>query len=523
MSDRFRSLPSVLSWAFLAASAAWLIYRLSYGLSFGAYGDESEKIVAMGLVAEGGRLYESVFAHHGPVNYILAHLVGSAVSTDALAPYRAMQIVVMLAGFLLLLLSSVPRSAIERRFFVGVAMLLYGAYFYSLRGHMLLYHTICGLAFANIVFLYLLPSALGTAQQHRLFFLSGIWAAIALFSAYSLLLPLGLLFLSAVSFNAGWRFDRRQHLQFVRTTFLGLLAGAVPIVLWMAVFADLRGYLVYHFYFNQVIYSSFLDFSFLTAWGQFLNIFFPDPRKVWPVLVMIATPIVVGIAIRHRRRVGLYDVIGGLLFFLALVYLNARDAGEIWKSAPLQLTCLVLLAYAVTRLFVHHSRSDRMVALGAGGLTIVSILVAGIMWIGTFTQYSLSQAALTRLASVGERQRLDYAEQRAWLDDRFAPDVPMLAFPFVPAAYHLLGRRPAIDTFYYLPWQAAYEQSPIAGYESDFCDELRAAEPRIVLLAPTDLIWGISMNEVAPCVPEYLAEDFIDTPFERLFIKAEDR
>jgi hypothetical protein len=39
------------------------------------------------MIAEGGRLYDSVFAHHGPLNYMLAHGVYAATGSIELAPW----------------------------------------------------------------------------------------------------------------------------------------------------------------------------------------------------------------------------------------------------------------------------------------------------------------------------------------------------------------------------------------------------------------------------------------------------
>ena len=514
-----------LSAVLLGFAALWLVSRLIGGLEFPLYGDETEKILAARMIAGGQRLYGDVFAHHGPLNYLLAHIAASAAPAaevgDNVAPYRAMQVLVACLGMATLWGSVAPRTVLEKRYFIALTMLLYGAYFLNIRAYLLLYHAIGGLLFANILFLFCVPAALGRRPPRGATLLSGAFAALALLCSYSYALPLAFLFLSAVVFNAATGLGARDQLGFIGVTFLGVACGAVPVVLWLVCFGDLPGYLVFHFYFNQMIYAGFIEFSLLDAWGQFALGPGDDPRIIWPALVMLALPVFLAASIHRQRGLRGLDVAGIALLFLGVLYMNARNETGYgtFKAAPLQISCLAIVAFMLARLTAGagQRRAGTVAALGlCGG-------AAGVVgWLETTDSLArnLSRAAMARYEAAAGQQRAEAAAMTSWLDARLGPDVGMVSTPWNVEAYLLLGRAPAIATFYYLPWQAAYERRPALGLTRDYCAELDAAQPAILLVPPGAEVWGHAFDAYAPCVRALVETSYAPTPFPGLFLRA---
>ena len=65
---------------------SWISIRAMASLDLPHFGDVDEKIIAAWLISDGERLYESIFAHHGPLNYMLAHAVYTFTESKELAP-----------------------------------------------------------------------------------------------------------------------------------------------------------------------------------------------------------------------------------------------------------------------------------------------------------------------------------------------------------------------------------------------------------------------------------------------------
>jgi hypothetical protein len=82
------------------------------------------------------------------------------------------------------------------------------------------------------------------------------------------------------------------------------------------------------------------------------------------------------------------------------------------------------------------------------------------------------------------------------------------ALIYRPHLYVEAGRLPAAAQYYFLPWQAAYERDPVAGYELDLCRDLRVAAPPVVFFDDW-LVWDrYRFAEYAPCIARLLDERY---------------
>jgi hypothetical protein len=363
--------------AVLASLALFLGIALN-SLAYWHWGDEDEKIVAAWMIAEGGRLYGSIFAHHGPLNYMLAHGVYAATGSIALAPYRAAQWGIMLLTGLALAASPLLRGWRHRLlagslFCVLVALLAPLWY-----GHTLLYHALGGAAVLVALGLLLLPVMLGVAPSRVGAVLGGAALAAAVFAAYPFAVSVVLLALAGLMLVAagGRRWSD------VRGALLAAAAGTVAftlvVLLWLVFYGDVVGYGVYHVWFNQVVYAGFIDYAPGVAVTQ-LEKLFQSPLG-WVLQAAVLFTLLVGIEIggaggrpaklvdRIKRRLLLVG--GCAAFLLGLLFLNPRGE-EIFKNAALWIVGLGLLSLIIVW---HPLARERVRAVGV--LRVLGVLVA---------------------------------------------------------------------------------------------------------------------------------------------------
>ena len=129
---------------------------------------------------------------------------------------------------------------------------------------------------------------------------------------------------------------------------------------------------------------------------------------------------------------------------------------------------------------------------------------------------ALSAAARHESLRFHEDSRL--AADGAWLyvaryvEAHTEPDERIASYPIMPSVYLEARRRPATDSIYYLPWQAAWEAEN-QGRPST-CAQLRARPPRFVAFQEA-AIWGVyPWKDYAACIDAFLKSDYerVDRP-----------
>jgi hypothetical protein len=256
-----------------------------------ALGDEDEKIVAAWMIDEGYRLYDTLFAHHGVLNYALAHLTYLATGSLELAPYRLLNWgTVLLAG--VAVAASPVLSGWRRRVVAGtlfcVLMALLSPLWY---GHTLLYHSLGGVAVSSGLTLLLLPAMFGVDPGRTRALAGGAALAAAGFAAYPLAVPILILTLAALMLLRARGQLGRAWLDTALYATAGGLLFSIAMLAWLWRFGDIVGYGVYHIWFNQAVYTQFIDFDLGGVWRQFGRLFkSPLGWAVWFSLLFSFVP-----------------------------------------------------------------------------------------------------------------------------------------------------------------------------------------------------------------------------------------
>lgn len=496
------------------AAIAVFVGRAADSLGYWHWGDEDEKIVAAWMIAEGFRLYDTLFAHHGALNYALAHLAYLATGSVRLAPYRILQWdTLVLAGAALaaspLLCSWRQRVIAFSGFSVLVALL--GPLWY---GHTLLYHSLGGVAISIALSLLVLPMMFAVKPSPVQASLGGAALSAAVFAAYPFALPAVLLPVAALAMvrarGMPWRGWRPTLLQAI-TGFGGF---TLVMLLWLARYGDILGYAVYHFWLNQAVYANFIDYDPAVVVTQLEKLFQSPLGWVLQAVVLFSLLLLVEARViadhdgdgnlprRHRRR--LWLAAAWALFVLGLLFLNPR--GEVvYKNAALWIVGLGLLSLLIV--WTPRRPGNTAAVAILRGLALVVAIAAPTYLIGVKGWSDVDARYVTRAHA--EEKRTGYA-QRIQLVQALVPATePMLAMVFAPRWYLLAERLPSSGAYYYLPWQAAYNRSPVLGYRIDPCADLAAAPPKVIAWDRWRVWERYDVADYAPCLVEIMRQDYL--------------
>ncbi|WP_058553679.1 hypothetical protein [Thiohalocapsa sp. ML1] len=476
-------------------------------LDYWHWGDEDEKLVAAWMIASGGRLYDDIFAHHGPLNYALAHVVHALSGSIELAPYRAAQWTTVLLAALALAASPLLEGALRRVAAASLFCLLVALLAPLWYGHTLLYHSLGGVAISIALCLLLLPLSFGLCPSRLQAAAGGAALSAAVFAAYPFAVPVVLLTLAALllvrSRGLAWRDVRGALL----AAAAGFGAGTLLMLLWLLRYGDVVGYAVYHLWFNQVVYAGFIDFEPGVALRQLEKVFQSPLGWVlqaillfWLALLLEARAAMQG---AHRLR-WLWLPGGAVIFLVGILFLNPR--GEVvFKNAALWIVGLALISLLICR-----APAAPGVAGAVRVLRVLAVLVAiaapvylaGIKgWSDVDGRYVTRAYAEKKHAGSAKRVRLAQALVPA--------GEPILAVVFSPRWYLLIERLPSSGAYYYLPWQAAYNRAPVLGYRLDPCADLERAPPKLIVWDRWPVWDRYDVADYAPCLVELMQRDYV--------------
>lgn len=482
------------------------------------YGDESEKFVAAQMIIDGMRLYRDIFAHHGPVPYMVTHFYVAAISSSDFSFVRLFQVALALVSGWAILCSPVFKSMSARFWALGSYLLLLSSIWGMTGLHMLLYQSIGGFLFVIAVSQFVMPRIAGIEPGKLGSAASGLSLSFACLSAYVLAVPsLGLILAAAMASRTNG--DIRSRFL---TLFVGATVGVAIVLTWLLWFADLKGFLVYHLYFNQAVYANFIDYSPVSVLGG------------------------LRLSLRPEHVIHSYVL---ALFFLALLILVSLSTTEVKSTGRLR-WCAAMGVLAVSVLFLNPRGSSGGIHTNsflAVSLALVSICfgllhqwsieqpgratAAGALFVVVLGAVSLEGAADSTTADPGGIRKSGFAQGYAPLKPidydvygvirgATAPDERILALVFNPIAYIRTGRLPTSGHFYYLPWQAAYNRNPLADHKIDICVDIEARGPRVIYFDDW-LVWGrYRLGEYEPCVLEQLQRNYAASATEpRLFTR----
>jgi hypothetical protein len=480
--------------------------KAKLGINVFEFGDESEKFVAAQMINDGMRLYLHVFAHHGPISYIISHAYSVLISATDFSQIRWFMVVLALAAAASICLSPVFKSVSIRLIGAGLFLALLSVIWVLQGAHMVLYHQIGGLLFVIIFSQLFLPLLLGERTANWRMVISGFSAVTMCFTAYAF--GPSVVFVLTASVLLAFRLG---GISYVKSSLLGFFLGASValgmILLWLYNFADIKGFLVYHFYFNQEIYSQFIGFSLTSLSNLFFLGFNPDRILHSFVLIMlIASAFMVssvfGYVDREKNVVLLW--FSAFLFALSVVCLSPRG-GTGFQGVGLMIAGLGIFSAASALVLQKYIFNLEINNFFRSFFCFLIVL------------FIFNKASADTVSSPHGVKSEDFPKYISYM----RPDLDaglvswvaeskndFLALIFNPSIYIKSGVLPVSGHYYYLPWQAAYNKNPISGYKIDLCADIEGRKPSLIWFDNWK-VWGAyAISDYEPCVIELLNSNY---------------
>jgi hypothetical protein len=281
---------------------------------------------------------------------------------------------------------------------------------------------------------------------------------------------------------------RREHIQ---RSLAWLALALLANLAFLAFIGSLRGYIAEHLYFNLVILAPFMGTTLWgSAWAIVKALFFN--AWVFPMLAWVAYGLVIKASGSAWWRASL-ALLGVVLFFM-------RGFG--FHAMPGLYMLLGLFALSMGQA-LDRSSMKRTIYAGAALLVCLFILTYGPVWCRRMSSDPFPTSS----------EFSEFAKLRTAKGDR------IIAYPFENVQYLLADRLPASGAFFFLPWQAKYNEAPVFGIKVDPCQEFRENRPKLVFIKDA-VVWGrYPWQSYSSCIQECLDESYALGPGKGIYIR----
>lgn len=493
----------------LAIGLVIFLREAALGLNLFEFADETEKFVAAQMIEQGQRLYRDIFAHHGPVAYMIAHLYTILVSRNDFTHLRIFLAFLALLSSVALYCSPVFKTTVARVWSVAAYLLLLSSVWILQGMHMLLYQQIGGFLLTITVFHVFAPLFYEVQLKRSGVVASGVAVVVSCFSAYAfgpsavMLVVASTILLFATGESGEWR-------KVVFPFITGILLGLSAILLWMLLFADVKGFYIYHFFFNQHIYTQYIRFSPTSIFNNFTVSFAHDAvvhtialtlSGVWAVFFLVSSLRTSPARIITAKLLALFIFIG------SVGYLNPRGEAGFQDNAFIIVNFAVFVLVAGIALGRYAEKSSLGKTTCTSGLILLIVLL-----IGQGTRHALSSPHRINRNEWSNHLFLIKPEEGGvyeFVRSLTNKEGGLLCLIFNPIHYIKADRLPASGHYYYLPWQATYNRKPVAEYKIDICSDIQSHNPGVIWFDNWKVRGFIPLEKYGACILSIMKKNYI--------------
>lgn len=448
------------------------ITQAVYGFGYYPFGDEAGHDLGALAIEKGDILYRDYVDAHGPFVYFISWLVGKIVGYKNFSLFRIGPVIITSAtAFYLYYSSSFSCRAIRLispALFLGLLGPVWIVQALNMNGYWIYGGDLTVLACSQIV----VPSLLNMPIKKWSSIVGGASLILLPFVAYSFLPSVFLFSISLliIFFQKNSLFGKKE----LTYTLYGSVGALFIFLLWMFFYADLEGFIVYHFINNQFYYSHYIPFGI----GAVFKSLRPSllPENLVQTLAIFSFVIASAILIfKSPYKISSIIALGGILF------LDARG-GTSFQNGAFVIASVGLLAQMFP-MFLNNS-TNKLFQLSSV-LVVCSILV-GLHAISSPFNESYAQRRHVGFHFFRSSDNLIDQKIRQYA----RPDERILVIPYNPNVYIEAGRLPIKKYHAYLPWEADYAKHPVVGYERDICVDLPQNPPPVIYF-DNWTVWGI--------------------------------
>lgn len=490
-----------------------LFYRaVSQTLTTFELADEIEQFVAAQMLNHGHRLYKDIFSHHGPVPYMLSHWYTLFASDWDFSKVRLLQAALALFSAIAVILSPVMKSISSRLAAGAIYLLLVSCFWEQENLYVLIHYKISGFLFVIIVAQCVLPALTSQRPSTYGLFSAGACAALAFFCAYSNA-PAIFCFLISIAFCD--LAPSRSLSYYAKFVGLGAICATSVVVAWLSRYGDMVGFLVEHLYFNQVIYSKYLDPSELNPIRNF-QLAFDARSSIHSIAVVLLVCWLYMLSVigtrpstpeRWRSRWIALPIIT-----IGVVLANFRAYNSLGDSGFVVINIAFFAISASMTIEEALSTSSKRDALRSFLLICTSIVLSFRISAYAISFFGNPHSDLSRFVGTLKPSREPIYD---FVRSITKEDNDLLVLPGNAVIYLKAGRLPASRNLFYWAWQSEYNKNPKYGYAMPICDDLRLHKPAVIWLINLPVSFSFeTLDTHDPCVISFIVDGYTPLTFD---------
>lgn len=462
-----------------------LSFRYQYFLlNYREWGDESETIVAVKMMAAGMKLYSEVFNHHGPLTF-LPGVITEKLGDFGIVGHRVSIAILQTFAVLSIFYSPVLKFTSQKILASVASATVILIFMPDILGHMYKYQTIAGVFLVVILSQYTVPIIFCSENLGKLRVILGTILIVSLpFLAVTYSPIAALLFIASF---------RRKHLRYI---VIGFAVGLITNLLFLSIYGSFFGFLAFHLYLNMQVLPFYTG---LQLGGELIiNVVSVVTSDLTHFLSFIA--ILVSILILAKKE----NNFPWRTFFLVAGLLSLLARGSGFHGMPYFYAILPLISLNLGSVDT-SSRASKQVILFFVLLCVIKI----------------------SLILPGDKQKMTSSpiptetEFSSLVDDFTDPEDRIIAYSFQNFEYLVADRLPASGHFFYLPWQEEYNKLPKFGIKIDACKQIKEVMPKVMLIDKWN-VWGrFSWNSYAGCIQELLDSDYSQVPDRPYYVRSD--
>ena len=481
------------------ASTVFFSVRAFHGVWFLAFVDEAEHLIGGLMLDNGAVLYRTFVDSHGPVIYMITQFYGAVFGWSHPNGARLIIVALTILEALCVATSPIVPDLSARLNALSLNLGLLATVWLLQALYMVNYHMVGGLLGGAALSLLVAPTWF-TKDVTR-------WRALAGGACLALMGGTAYSFGPCAAFLAGsavWASIRSSDHTIVWGILAGIGVAILGVLAWLTVFGDVKGFVVFHFLYNQFVFSRFTSFSLLNFISSLVPSIAPFALVQCLALVCWAISLAMYLAIDFLRPVGGLQMAGPITVGMVGLLTLCSRGGTLFQNGSFVVGAIASVSLALPYLLYNLGKRRHRAALSSWTACSTCILASCIALAETSMRQAVtSPGGLTRAQIVqSPRTQLGRSELPIFVKIRALtdPHERILAIPFAPDFYMLSGRMPMDEYTYYLPWDAAYAKSPWLDVEHNLCGGLAKQPPKLIFFNNW-VVWDkYSMADYAPCV-----------------------
>ncbi|SET63228.1 hypothetical protein [Thorsellia anophelis] len=473
-------------WVLCIIFFIFIIFSLRYQyllLDYREWGDESETIITVKMMAAGMKLYSEIFNHHGPLTFMPGLLLEN-FDSFGISGHRVIIAFFQVLAVVFIYTSPILKSRVPKILASVTAITVILVFMPKMHGHMYAYQTLAGIMLLIILAQYTLPAILlDNELKPSVIFLGTLLISSLPFLAITYI-PISILIFLA-SF-------RKKNINYI---FFGVSLGLIVNLFFLYVYGSFHGFAAFHIYLNTKILPFYI---------------YNEPLSLFH-LVLKATQVLI------------FDR-GHLISFIAILlsfFYASLEKRQLWRIA--------LLIIALCSLLIRGKGFHGMPYFYA----IIPILVLNFNLIEykyVYVRYVIFfflLSCLTKVSLIIPKDLQKILSSPIPVETEFSklvnqftsPDDRIIAYSFQNHEYLASERLPASGYFFYLPWQEKYNENPKFGIAINACDQIKKVAPKIMLIDKW-MVWDkFPWESYAGCIDRFLESAYYKLPNKPYYIR----